>query len=313
MRAKVSVAIVTFNRRDEVLKAVGSALAQQWSEKEVLVFDGGSSDGTVEALRSRFAGFPELKILQCTEDPGFVALRNRLAKEARGDILVYLDDDAYLSGRRTFEGIVGLFECCPATAVAALPFISPADVARRFRARRLPPPGSELACFTGCAWAIRREVALGMGPFREIPDYYRDDRDLSVRLLDRGYEIRLARGEPVVHLHSPARDWERRLRLDVISVILFDWLNVPWPYFPGRAAKDIVSLVLYRATLARMPARLQYVWEGLLRCYRHRRLRSPVRATTWRRYRRLPTHGIMQWEGPLPAPVLPESSGPTAG
>lgn len=45
---KVSVVIPTYNRREELKKAIQSVLSQTESSFEILVCDDGSSDGTPE-------------------------------------------------------------------------------------------------------------------------------------------------------------------------------------------------------------------------------------------------------------------------
>jgi len=298
-RILVSVAIVTRNRRRDVVAAVESALAQRLPEKEVLVFDGGSTDGTAEIVRR---SFPEVRLWREERDPGFVAARNRLVREAQGEYVVGLDDDAYFTAPDTLERVQEGFGRYPAAAVLALPFMVPGR--GRLRPGEVPlQPGQELANYTGCAWAIRRGVALEMGPFRELEEYLKEDRDLSLRLLARGYEIRLADCAPVVHRHSPVRDWEGRLRLDVISTLLLDWFHVPGPYLPGRLVKDAVSLLFYRARGRDLPRRVRYIAEGLARCRRYRCLRRPVPVPVWRRYRRLPSHGPLPGGEAVPSPL----------
>ncbi len=51
----VSVIIPTHNRLPMVLNAVESALAQTFGDREIIVADDGSTDGTAAALRQRFA------------------------------------------------------------------------------------------------------------------------------------------------------------------------------------------------------------------------------------------------------------------
>lgn len=86
----VSVVIPTFNRRHLVGDAVESALAQTWRDREIIVIDDGSSDGTAEYLRERFG---ERIRLIVQENGGISCARNRGISEARGSWVAFLDSD----------------------------------------------------------------------------------------------------------------------------------------------------------------------------------------------------------------------------
>lgn len=296
---EVSIAIATRNRKDHVLRAVESALAQDYAGKEVMVFDGGSSDGTVQAITHRF---PEVRLFQSGVDPGFVAARNLLVREARGSVVVQIDDDAYFTSGGSLAHIVRDLDGSEPIAALALPFIVPPDLAGRIGVRPARP-GQKLANVTGCACAFKKRIALEVGPFPEVTGLLREDRAFSLRLLDSGYEIVLTDCAPIVHLQTPARDWGGRFRQDVVSTLLFDWIYVPAPYVAARLVKDIGSLLIYRAELRDLPRRISYVIQAIVACARNRALRAPVSRSTWRKYRSLPAHGPMPWEGELPPPL----------
>ena len=91
-RSPLSFAVVipTFNRRDLVLAAIHSALAQELPPDEVLVVDGESADGTVEAVRATFGDRVRL-FAQPNRGPS--AARNRAIAEATSDVVAFLDSD----------------------------------------------------------------------------------------------------------------------------------------------------------------------------------------------------------------------------
>jgi glycosyltransferase involved in cell wall biosynthesis len=85
----VSVIIPAYNRARFVGEAVESALAQTFADREILVVDDGSTDGTREAL-ARYGDR-----IRCVAKPngGPASARNRGADEARGSLLAFLDSD----------------------------------------------------------------------------------------------------------------------------------------------------------------------------------------------------------------------------
>jgi glycosyltransferase involved in cell wall biosynthesis len=88
----VSILIPCHNAEEWVAQAIESALSQTWFEKEVIVVDDGSTDGTLDEIR-KFEG----RILWETRSwHGANAARNRLLELARGTWLQYLDADDYL-------------------------------------------------------------------------------------------------------------------------------------------------------------------------------------------------------------------------
>jgi len=94
----ISAIICTHNRETYLGAAIDSLLAQEFAAGfEVVVVDNNSSDGTSEVVEQRLSD-PRLKYIF---EPvlGLSVARNTGAKESRGEIIAYLDDDAVACDR----------------------------------------------------------------------------------------------------------------------------------------------------------------------------------------------------------------------
>ncbi|UPJ51723.1 glycosyltransferase [Bradyrhizobium sp. 200] len=92
MSAFVSILIPCYNAERWIARAIESALAQTWPNKEVIVVDDGSTDGSLAVIRS----FDGRIRWESGPNQGGNAARNRLLQLARGDWVQYLDADDYL-------------------------------------------------------------------------------------------------------------------------------------------------------------------------------------------------------------------------
>jgi glycosyltransferase involved in cell wall biosynthesis len=89
MNTLVSILIPVHNCETWLGAAIDSALAQTWPDKEVIVFDDGSSDGTAEVI-AKYGS----KIRSGRQRLGGQNVsRNRLTELSAGDWLVFLDAD----------------------------------------------------------------------------------------------------------------------------------------------------------------------------------------------------------------------------
>jgi glycosyltransferase involved in cell wall biosynthesis len=92
---RFTVAIPTHDRRETVLLAVRSVLAQTRSPEQVLVLCDGCTDGTVEALRK--LDDPRVEALDLPKAPGYgYAHRTASLERARGEVITWLGDDDLL-------------------------------------------------------------------------------------------------------------------------------------------------------------------------------------------------------------------------
>jgi glucosyl-dolichyl phosphate glucuronosyltransferase len=90
----ISIVIPTYNRSQLLAKALDSISQQsmECDKYEVLVVDNGSTDDTAAVVKVKSQLLSNLKYYYEAE-PGLHAGRHRGLKEAKGDILVYIDDD----------------------------------------------------------------------------------------------------------------------------------------------------------------------------------------------------------------------------
>jgi glycosyltransferase involved in cell wall biosynthesis len=88
----VSILIPCFNAERWLAGAVESALSQTWPDKEVIVVDDGSTDGSA-AIAQRFGSRIRFEV---QAHAGANVARNRLLELAQGKWVQYLDADDYL-------------------------------------------------------------------------------------------------------------------------------------------------------------------------------------------------------------------------
>ncbi|MCA9073889.1 MAG: glycosyltransferase [Planctomycetaceae bacterium] len=297
--------ISTRNRRDDVLRAVESCLAQNYRPLEVLVYDDASTDGTSEAVQGHF---PEVKLHTSPEQVGYLVWRNQGFRDAIGEFVVSIDDDSYFTDPRTIDRVVDLFGRFPRAGAIALPYFEP--VCERSNGR-MPPRsvGTPLRHYIGCAHALRRELVLEIGGYPELLIHQGEERDLCLRMLDRGWETIYGDTPPLVHCYSPSRDRQRVNYFGYRNTLLFSGMHVPQPYVIPRLLIDSLQLFKYRLTLSSVPDKLRCISAGWVACARQWRDRTVVDSSTYRRYRSLPCHGPLEtMDQELPKPLKSEGS-----
>lgn len=93
----VSILIPAYNAEPWLAESVGSALAQTWPNKEIIVVDDGSTDDTLAVARG-FEG-PHVRVLT-QPNRGAAAARNAALGAARGDYIQWLDADDVLHAQK---------------------------------------------------------------------------------------------------------------------------------------------------------------------------------------------------------------------
>lgn len=86
----VSIVIVTRNRERLVCDCLSSVFKMNYTQKEVILVDNGSEDGTVRSVRKKF---PSVKIIKTEENLGLNTGKNLGQRQAKGEYILFLDSD----------------------------------------------------------------------------------------------------------------------------------------------------------------------------------------------------------------------------
>lgn len=108
---KVTVAICTHNRAKDTGEAIESVLAQSFAQDQIetVVVDNRSADNTAEVV-GKLAELHGSRVRYIHESElGLSVARNRAIREAKGEFILFLDDDA-LASRLWVQHIVDVFE-----------------------------------------------------------------------------------------------------------------------------------------------------------------------------------------------------------
>ena len=137
---KISVITAVYNNRATVAAALDSALAQTHDDVELVVIDGGSTDGTLEVLR----GYGQrIAVLVSEPDRGIYDALNKGIRLAGGAVLGFLHSDDLYADAGVLRRVAGAFADADVAAVYGdLLYVrkdAPERVVRTWRAGRFAP------------------------------------------------------------------------------------------------------------------------------------------------------------------------------
>jgi glycosyltransferase involved in cell wall biosynthesis len=284
----VSVVIPTRNRWAEVQQAVDSCLSQDYPALEISVYDDASEENIAQKLQDKY---PTIKVSRRDAHVGQIVLRNQGFREAAGRYVFSLDDDAFFNDHRTISKIVEKFEKYQNVAVIALPYYEPKN--KKMCWQGLDGNNNKLlndkliANFVACAAAFRKEAFVKMNGFRELYFFQGEEDDLSIRLLEHGYDIIASHVTPLTHTFSMIRDFRTLHIIGPRNAILFNFINVPLLYLFPRLLLNTLGIVWHGIAIKEPWLKITGILKGYGACLKYRRQRRPVSPQVWRRYRRL--------------------------
>lgn len=89
----VSIIVLNHNGLSFSVPCIKSVLSTKYPRFEVVFVDNGSTDGSLEAVRSAFSEDPRMKFVQFDENLGFAGANHYATSVAEGELYVFLNND----------------------------------------------------------------------------------------------------------------------------------------------------------------------------------------------------------------------------
>ena len=225
---RVSVMITTSNRLEELQRTLQMLGKLDPAPDEVLVTADGCTDGTPEFL----SAMPNVKFVGNQPARGSVASRDRMIREARGELVLALDDDSYPEQLDCIARFVPLFEQRSNLAVLHFPQRTdeyPDTVAQMdFGHEKLT------RSFANSGAVLRRSTYLELAGFE--PRFYHmyEEPDYGLQCLAAGYDVVFS---PIVtirhHYSGQARDEIRIHHRHARNEFWSSLMRCPFPFALG--------------------------------------------------------------------------------
>lgn len=104
---KFSIITVSYNAVDRLEKTIQSVLAQSYTDKEYIIIDGGSKDGTVDVIKHYS---DRINCWVSEPDKGIYDAMNKGIKIASGDYLIFMNADDVFADTEVLQKVSGLVE-----------------------------------------------------------------------------------------------------------------------------------------------------------------------------------------------------------
>lgn len=258
MDPAASVIVLNFNGRRWLSACLDAVAAQRGAPAiEVLLVDNGSTDGSVDFVRS---GWPAVRVIETGSNLGFAAGNNAGAREARGEWLVFLNNDTMAAPdwlARLLAEAAAHPECALVTSrlvfmddeaivdSAGDGYLRAGGAFKHGHGARADGFAVSREVFGACggAFMIRRDAFVALGGFdpRFFMNY--EDVDLSYRARLRGLRTWYAASAIVRHAGGGS--------LGVVSpaAVYYGQRNLEWTWIkntpPGLLAATALSHALY--------------------------------------------------------------------
>jgi glycogen(starch) synthase len=212
----VSVVINTYNRAASLHNTLQAMLRQNYPNFETIVVNGPSTDHTLDILKTHAS---QIRAGSCSERNLSVS-RNVGIEMARGDFVAFIDDDAVPDEDWLIDAIAA-FDADEVAGVGGFVYdhtgyelqYSYTLCDRMGNAYHNIAVSMPEFCYPGCYRypallgtnsIFRRSALLEIGGFDEQFDYFLDETDVNLRLIDAGYLLKQIPNAFVYHRYLPS-------------------------------------------------------------------------------------------------------------
>jgi len=224
---KVFVIILNYNGGDVLRKCLDDVYKENYTNKEVIVVDNNSTDGSFDEIKRIF---PRFYIIRNSKNIGFAAGNNvaiKLALEKMADYILLLNNDAFLE-KDTLEKMVDAAEKNKNCGIFSPVIYDDKNQIwfsggkiEWFKMRAVHERDLKKTDFvTGCAMFIRKEVFKKIGLLDENFFLYYEDADFSYRAQKAGFGLKIVSEARVFHLEKSSINPDKIYHL-VLSGIRF--------------------------------------------------------------------------------------------
>lgn len=228
---RVSVVMITHDRRDEAIGCVRKILALP-ERPRVVVVDNGSRDGTSAALGRVH---PQVSVIALPTNLG-AAGRTLGVQRVDTPYVAFCDDDSW-PAPGALRRAADLLDQHPRLAVVTGRILAGveqredlicAEMAASPLARDPELPGAPLLSFLAGASVLRRSAYLEVGGFEPRLGIGGEEELLGADLVSAGWAMAYV-DDVVIHHHaSTARDAHARRRAGIRNTLWFTWLRRPF-------------------------------------------------------------------------------------
>jgi GT2 family glycosyltransferase len=204
----VSIIIINYNGKSYLEKCLESIKKIKYDNLEIIVVDNNSTDGTMEFL---VQNYPSIITLKLDKNYGFAKPNNVAAKIAKGDFLLFLNNDTEVTPNfltELVQVLVGNDQIGICQSLLLKPngeidssgdFIDTIGVV--YNSKEPIDKIREISSARGASMIIRKELFLDLGGFDEQFFVSFEDVDLGWRTWIKGYKV-VINPKSVVYHHG---------------------------------------------------------------------------------------------------------------